>query len=308
MPKHVSLQNTLLIGLIWSVFYLGLGAFLVNQWYHFQILSLTSWVQLISDFKQGYFQVNSWSSLGFFAILLIFYPLWLFSWHLLRGIDLIGAFKKIRVPRTAKTSAKTTGPKKFIPQKINMQTGVVFTIAPTQTNTAQNMSEQPIPSKTPEQPDLNVNAADDIIDFARAFQAESFKNLKINNQSLDLSLATDEKALLIVLLKRPNVSWFFDADQNTPESIWFSEDGHIPSPIYILNQVQEALKAENPTVELKKLIVLTSGSLMDAAEAQDICAQNDVQLVQFNNAEMPDLPTLQTVIESTFDKKEMENE
>lgn len=25
MPKHVSLQNTLLIGLIWSVFYLGLG-------------------------------------------------------------------------------------------------------------------------------------------------------------------------------------------------------------------------------------------------------------------------------------------
>lgn len=74
MPKHVSLQNTLLIGLIWSVFYLGLGAFLVNQWYHFQILSLTSWVQLISDFKQGYFQVNSWSSLGFFAILLIFIP------------------------------------------------------------------------------------------------------------------------------------------------------------------------------------------------------------------------------------------
>lgn len=189
-----------------------------------------------------------------------------------------------------------------------MQTGVVFTIAPTQTNTAQNMSEQPIPSKTPEQPDLNVNAADDIIDFARAFQAESFKNLKINNQSLDLSLATDEKALSIVLLNRPNVSWFLIADQNTPESIWFSEDGHIPSPIYILNQVQEALKAENPTVELKKLIVLTSGSLMDAAEAQDICAQNDVQLVQFNNAEMPDLPTLQTVIESTFDKKEMENE
>ena len=300
MPKHVSLSNTLLIGLIWSIFYLGLGNYLIFQWYQFHILSLTDWVQLISDFKHGYFQVNSWNSLGFFAILLLFYPLWLFCWHLLRGIDLIAALKKIRLPRTGKIARPFTGPKKFIPKKINMQTGVVFTLSPVQ----QSSNSTPPTSEKQPQPD----AINEITQFAQAFELDVFKNLKINEQLLDLSLATDEKALLIVLLNTPDVSWFFDDEQNTPESVWFSEDGHIPSPIYILNQAQAGLKNENPTGNLKKLIVLTQGSLMDLTEAQEICAQNDIQLLQFNNPQSPELETLQSVIESTFEKKELKNE
>lgn len=298
MPKHVSLSNTLLIGLIWSVFYLGTGHYLINKWYQFSILSLTDWIQLISDFKHGYFQVNSWNSLGFFAILLLFYPLWLFFWHLLRGIDLIGAFKKIGQPRLTPPQQQPT-PKKFIPKKINMQTGVVFTLNPSQT-AASNPTTDNLPN--------NTEALDDIVEFAKLFDLESFKNLKINEQLLDLSLATDEKALLIVLLNKPDVSWFFDAEQNTPESVWFSENGHIPSPIYILNQVQAALKNENPTGILKKVIVLAKGSLMDLTEAEEICAQNDIQLLQFNNPQTPELEALQSVIESTFQKKDLKNE
>lgn len=298
MPKHVSLSNTLLIGLIWSIFYLGVGNYLVFQWYQFSILSLTDWSQLISDFKHGYFQVNSWNSLGFFALLLIFYPLWLFVWHLLRGIDLIGAFKKIGQPRLTPPQQQPT-PKKFIPKKINMQTGVVFTLNPSQT-AASNPTTDNLPN--------NTEALDDIVEFAKLFELESFKNLKINEQLLDLSLATDEKALLIVLLNKPDVSWFFDAEQNTPESVWFSENGHIPSPIYILNQVQAALKNENPTGILKKVIVLAKGSLMDLTEAEEICAQNDIQLLQFNNPQTPELEALQSVIESTFQKKDLKNE
>lgn len=294
MPKHVSLPNTLLIGLIWSVFYLGTGHYLINKWYQFSILSLTDWIQLISDFKHGYFQVNSWNSLGFFALLLIFYPLWLFVWHLLRGIDLIGAFKKIGQPRLTPPQQQPT-PKKFIPKKINMQTGVVFTLNPSQT-AASNPTTDNLPN--------NTETLDDIVEFAKLFDLESFKHLNINGQLLDLSLATDEKALLLVVLQQPGISWFFDADQNTSDSAWFSENGHIPSPIYLLNQVQEGLKAENPECVLTKLIVLTKGSLMDDQDAQSICAQNDIQLVQFNNPEAPSLPTLQTVIESTFDRKE----
>ena len=300
MPKHVSLSNTLLIGLIWSIFYLGVGNYLVFQWYQFHILSLTDWSQLISDFKHGYFQVNSWNSLGFFAILLLFYPLWLFFWHLLRRIYLIATLKKIHLPHTKKMTPRLTGPKKFIPQKINMQTGIVFTLSPTQQTTNQSTS---IPDG---QSQLDV--INDITQFAKDFELESFKNLKINEQLLDLSLATDEKALLIVLLNKPDVSWFFDAEQNTPESVWFSENGHIPSPIYILNQVQAALKNENPTGILKKVIVLAKGSLMDLTEAEEICAQNDIQLLQFNNPQTPELEALQSVIESTFQKKDLKNE
>lgn len=302
MSKHVSLLNTLLIGLIWSVFYLGAGDYLIKQWYQFQILSFTDWKQLVSDFKQGYFQVNSLNSFIFFSILIFFYPLWLFIWYLLRSINLISVFKKRRSSQPHINTPIQNTPKKFTPKKMNMQTGVVFTISPTQTNTTQSASSE----NTTSQPE--INALNDIIKFATPFQAEAFKSIRINDCLLDLSLATDEKALLIVLLNRSNVSWFFDSDQNAPESLWFSEEGHIPSPIYILNQVQDALQAENPTVELKKLIVLTAGSLMDIPESQDICTQHDIQLLQFNNPETPELPTLQSIIETTFDKKEMKNE
>lgn len=64
MPKHVSLQNTLLIGLIWSVFYLGLAPF-GEPMVSFPNPVINKLGAVDFGFKQGYFQVNSWSSLGF---------------------------------------------------------------------------------------------------------------------------------------------------------------------------------------------------------------------------------------------------
>ncbi len=306
MAKKVSFKNVLLVGLLWSTVYFAAGQHFFAHFYpQFNVFSLTSWNNLLFDFKNEYFKVDTLDTLGFFTALLIFYPLWLWGWYLLRHFDVIKFLKRITtLPK--KYKPQKMEPKKFVPRPMTVQ-GTFSNdhiMAQTATPTHSNTSGASAPVSTSSVPKSSfVDPADAIIAFAQGFQVECFKNILINGHSANLSLATDERALLIKIFDTPDLTYFFDSDQNTPDSIWFSEQGHIPSPIYDLVSLNADLNAENEGAETKMLIALRAGSFADYPGAVEICNAYNIQLVQFNNEQMPELPTLQSVIETYFVRK-----
>lgn len=291
--KSISFVNTVLVGVVWTAVYFGAGTWFILSEFKFDVLSPAAWGRLFTDFKSGEWAVNSLDTLAFFTAIIFFYPVWAWGWYKLRVVNMTALFKR----KEKATAADPLTTKKFAPYKMRMQSGAVYSVDP---NTSP-ATQTPATSK----PEVNPAEAQikAISHYAKGFELESFTHVTLKGQTLDLSLATDERALLITILARPNVNWFFDLEQDPREAAWFCESGRIASPIKLLEDVRDALKEVNPDPLLIPVVVLTGGTLMDMAEAKDVCAKRGILIAGFDNPDTPDLPTLQSIIQENFKKK-----
>lgn len=294
--KKISLWKTTVVGFIWTLIYFYVGAFLFRKlFFNFNVLHLADWGTLYRAFQDEIFVVDTWRDSLFLISLFAFFPLWLIGWYYARFIT-------ISLPRPKPKRPKNiTLPKKeaFKPKQLRVQSGVAYTLPMNE----QKVIKQDAPLSETGNP-IHEDQITQLEQFTAAFKADVFKHIKLGGQLIDLSIATDEKALLIEFVTTPDMSWAFDDEQNTEEAAWFSQGGQIDSPIYKLSTIATALSEANPDSEIIKAVVLTNGSFADVEESQKIALDNGALLLQFNNPDSPELPTIQSVIEQNFEKKE----
>ena len=131
-----------------------------------------------------------------------------------------------------------------------------------------------------------------------------FKNLKLGNFSIPVSVATNEKAFLISLVNQPDCHWAVDMEESDQEeSFWFSEGGRLPSPVKNVLGCAAELKKIEPLAIVFPIIAISDGEILDTDSVVPFLKDKGIRLVRFSNG-MPDsLTQLETLLASEFPPK-----
>ena len=125
-----------------------------------------------------------------------------------------------------------------------------------------------------------------------------FENVLLDNITVPLVLATDSVAFLMTFLLEER-EWIADeeaADEDL-DPTWFSAEGLITSPFYLMSKAAERLKQQEPESEIIPVVVLCEGSILNAGALKSQWEEKNGFVVSFNKDTDGTLQTLQELLQ-----------
>ena len=280
----------------------------------------SDWIFLIKEFQWGRWAVDSGWNFAIFLCFILFFPGWIACWFFVRRIR----FSKIlRAPfyHFKRKKLEKAGPVKIpVPHKnaslnrpMAMPKSMSFgnTLAQQmkeQASSQPSSQQQPLPSpnqtssQTQEKPQNESFTPEQkafIEQLGKKHNLDLFERIMLNNFVVPLVLASDSRAFLMQFLSQPT-EWIADESitEGYDKPTWFSTQGLITSPIYELTQAAAALHEKEPESELISVVVLTSGSVINASLMQRTWAQTKSFVVRLDETvDAPDSITLAELLE-----------
>lgn len=124
--------------------------------------------------------------------------------------------------------------------------------------------------------------------FERILSRANYKtlaNVKTNNDKIDFIGISEEEIVLLNIDYTDN-DWLADEKSlKGKPPLWFAEDKHINSPVYVLNQyrkeLENKLSKEFSDKKIKTIFCVASGSILNAKDMMNIWKKTETEIVRF---------------------------
>ncbi len=315
-----------LVGYGWLIWYIfGFSPFMCfsSETKELFVNPLSDWSTLYRDFVNDKWVINSWGDTLMLVAFLSFFPLWIGLWVRLSHAQII---KKILKPFHAIKRRQLNDAK---PQQSTLKTslmmrpkpmprGVSFGSSHTSPskNQAATQSMQSMPnnamSAAPVTGGTALSSSTETTsstgEFTQAFVEQMrqlgerygcdlFEKVRLDDVTVPLVLATDTRAFLMTFLLDGR-EWIADEEvsEDAIEPTWFSAQGLIPSPFYMMSKAAATLAEKEPTSDIIPVVVLCNGSILNAQAMQQTWQEQGGFVVTWQSASDDNLMTLEEVI------------
>lgn len=316
------MKKVIWTGVIWSILYFsvvgkGLEAFFGGYTPFYMAKSGTQvtiesifqwWIFLIYVFMDGRWSIQKGMDwllvISFFA----FYPVWAYGWWRLCKIEWLDLLDKIRekiyglrpakeitdipikkkkkgLQRPAPLSAQSfsVSPVKQVQQETSQDEENISDFSEDFDNQGQGMTSDRdmmisplnIPQMTP------ALAFDKIREVGTSLGFDILEDISIAGSIIPMVLATPTRAFLIRLFNTPDKEWI--ADEIGEDPVWFYASGQEISPFYELKKVADAFAKEEPDSEIKPLLVVINGSIINGEDMISDWEMNGGMVVRIND-------------------------
>lgn len=288
---------------------------------------LSDWTVLYEAFVSDEWIINSWGDTLMLVAFLSFFPLWIGLWVRLRRAQLL---KKIKMPfhaikrrqlndvkpqqSTLKTSLMMRP--KPMPRGVSFghsnaaqaknQEGVqpaqnVATGAMPQASVAAGAPLSPNPETTVSTNEISPVLVEQMRQLGERYGCELFENVRMDDVTVPLVLATDTRAFFMTLLLDAR-EWIADEEisEDAVEPTWFSAQGLIPSPFYTMRKAAATLAEKEPSSDIIPMVVLCSGNILNAQAMQQTWQEQGGFVVTWQTASDDNLMTLEEVIAQAY--------
>ena len=308
--KLLKWMKILAVGVIWSTVYLFALVPMTRRLFYVDLLNPNDYIRLFQAFLDNRWQINSFGSLILLILLLGFVPLWLTGWVIsYRKWPSLKSFKRKKKLKITSAGGLEGLPqrKAFVPEKMRTQAAVLLNMSLEEAQqklkevASSASSFQGTSTNSTSEADARREA--DIAQITAAtsdYELEVFSNLFFAGERVPLALSTDERAALVWLINEPNETWSVDINDSLEQSDWYGTSRQLPSPAGILTKVCAALKESEPNSEIIPLIVLTSGRILNEAEALITYQAAGIRLAIFGEANGELIPPLTSVLDELF--------
>lgn len=292
-------------GFLTLFFYAIPIGWLIRSTLGFNIFSPQSLLNWVHDFKFGYFVANDIRTWLVLLMVVFFYPLgiiiWIFMFRFKMTYKVKSVFDTLKVKSN---QIQTTTPQPDTPEKTMNRMSFKPAKMPFQNLGDREAASDPDQSVELTPATRNENDVQTILKITSNLDVNVFKNLKLGNFSIPVSVATNEKAFLISLVNQPDCHWAVDMEESDQEeSFWFSEGGRLPSPVKNVLGCAAELKKIEPLAIVFPIIAISDGEILDTDSVVPFLKDKGIRLVRFSNG-MPDsLTQLETLLASEFPPK-----
>ena len=252
------------------------------------VASTKSIMQWIESFDNGDIIIDDTKSWIVLLLTVFFYPLGLAIWAIAYKSKIFRhvSKNKVNVEVAEDTSSKNL---LFKPTKMRLQ------------NLGNRPEMSSVFQKEVTAEERNEADVQDILKFSDSFGVSVFKNLKLKDFTVPVSVATNTKALLIFLVNTPDCHWTVDLNETeATESVWVSGDNQIPSPIKNLLGCTEELREMEPLATIFPVIAISEGEILDINSVLPFLEGKGIRLVRFKNGAPDSLMELKELIISEF--------
>ncbi|MDD3669027.1 MAG: hypothetical protein PHX68_01905 [Alphaproteobacteria bacterium] len=300
-----SARRLVLTGAAWLCVYFFVLLPAVSALLDFQFLDAAAWHQKSQDFMAYRWRIETgrdWALLGAMIawIPMIFIGGWGFyraPWHKLGR--LVRRKSPARAIQKARLSRKT-----FVPHAVRGQYGLL--------RAAQRQPEQTQaqPSPPPKELDAMQRQIQDdttdvqlLMELAQPFAADVFPYIVLNGRYASLAVSTESSALMVRIVGGDD-QWSVDVQAPLEASDWYGSGKTLSAPAADLRQLSRDFKEQEPDSDIRPMMVLARGKLLNAAETRAYLEQNGILLARLDGAEPADIPLFTDVLKQHFQLKE----
>ncbi len=286
----------------------------------------SDWYTLYMRFQYDNWAVNSLKNLLIFFVFLFYFPVWFGLWLWVRKVHwlhlIFKPFLNMRhhhaapLPKTPVVAQSMTARPAAMP-KMRGFGGAALALAEQQKQAeqqkAQNQSAENENDDLSDEISKMANAVDaDAVDaltpeLAEQIKAlgakygyELFENVRLDDLNVALVLATDSVAFMMSFLTVDR-EWIADEDaaDDDLEPTWFSAQGLITSPFYLMEKASALLREKEPDSEVIPTVVLARGTLLNASAMAPVWqAKKGVVALLDDEAKGDDLPVLEDLLKA----------
>ena len=193
-----------------------------------------------------------------------------------------------------------------MPQSKSFSSMAIAPVADTTSNVTQqaepaeggSLSEEMESTLVPKPEELSPELKEQVKQIGNELGYDLFENVLLDNITVPLVLASDTVAFLMTFLLEQR-EWIADeeaADEDL-EPTWFSAEGLITSPFYLMTKAAERLKQQEPESEIIPVVVLCKGSILNAGALKSQWEEKNGYVVSFNEDADDTLQTLQELLQ-----------
>jgi hypothetical protein len=143
-------------------------------------------------------------------------------------------------------------------------------------------------------------AFDKIREIGSSFGFDVLEDISIAGSVIPMVLATPTRAFLIRLFDTPDKEWI--ADEMGEDPVWFYASGQEISPFYELKKIADAFAKEEPDSEIKPLLVVINGSIINGEDMIPDWEMNGGMVVRINDLTNNGMLTLEEYLRQEEDK------
>ena len=280
---------------------------------------LSDWIVLYKRFWYENWVVNSPQELAVFFTFLFFFPLYIGLWFWVRKVKWMKKFLKpfsflhhTKIP-TAKTPTSLKSHFER-PQALRQTKGFGSVNLPpvasegkqsvaneeAQNTNARDIEMPPLGADLPdtfENETLSDDLKTQLKELGLRYGFDMFENVLLEDVTVPLVLATDTIALLLTLLTKKR-EWIADEEvaEDGIEPTWFSAEGLITSPFYLMSKAAVSLKAQEPESEVIPIVVLCDGSILNSGALISQWQSKGGLVALLNDGKAEGLPNLEDVL------------
>ena len=322
--------KVILTGLLWSMLYFtvvgkglyaffGYTPFFMDRGENPATLEYVfkDWIFLFQIFMSGRWSIQKTKDWLLVLSFLAFFPVWLYGWWMLIHVSWKKKWESFRGLRPAKEIKKVPIVKKKRglqrPPPLSAQT---FSVAPVNHQQVPALKESGMPNeldefdsseKTTSVPVMDMpkitpeKAFEQISEIGKSFGFDVLENISIADTVIPMVLATPDQAFLVRLFNTPDKEWI--ADEMGEEPVWFYASGQEISPFYNLKKVADAFAKEEPDSEIKPLLVVIGGTIINGEDMIPDWDNQGGMVVRLNDLTNNGMLTLQEYLQQEKDKK-----
>jgi len=144
-------------------------------------------------------------------------------------------------------------------------------------------------------------AFDKIREIGSSFGFDVLEDISIAGSIIPMVLATPTRAFLIRLFDTPDKEWI--ADEMGDDPVWFYASGQEVSPFYELKKIADAFAKEEPDSEIKPLLVVINGSIINGEDMIPDWEMGGGMVVRINDLTNNGMLTLEEYLKQEDEKK-----
>ena len=242
----------------------------------------SDWYVLYKQFWYDNWVINSPKDLSIFFTFLFFFPLYIALWFWVRKVKWLKLiFKPFAFLHYSKAPALKENPsvKRHFERPVALRQSRGFggsalpVASPPSEEKKANVSAQNTQSsvsvsdlKSQDKTQLSAELKNQIKELGLQYGYDMFENVLLEDVTVPLVLATDTVALLLnpLMDKREWIADEVSAGDGL-EPTWFSAEGLITSPFYLMSKAAEQLKLQEPDSDIVPVVLLCDGSVLNAS-------------------------------------------
>ena len=336
--------------IIWSFIYFGIIGRIVLQWltvspfrypyFREQTEQGVQWawrtpfkdcISLWNQFSAGTWRIDTFVDVGFAALFLSYYPIWLFViWLLVRSKKV--APKPTPLAPQKKESSTQTWANPTSSRRPRALPQGLYNTAPVP---AQNKTENQAPSGSPAQPQMSEGSSmhdnyargpdsgerrrdlpektpvryqlvrNELNELCKEYDLMIYDSLSFipNEPPVPFALAMDDCVFLVDVVDDPQAEWIPDDAYSDDEvAYWFSASQQIPSPFQrLVKQAKNLQQADIGSASVVVIVVVASGSVIGADSLMDVWKEQGGMVVRLNRSvRCEELPLLSDYVAETL--------